>query len=127
MPPIDNVFDIYNETFNKDKPTVDQIVEEIKAELEIKIGEEVNQFAYHLVPIIGEMPQLQQNRIVDRVMCILRDAGIRVQLRGSNLDDSDFNDINFFYPYFNGINTKYEYLHITWYSRNGQEYMKSYV
>lgn len=127
MANINDSFDIYNTNLLKDKPTVDLIVEAIKVELEAKMLEEVNHFAYHLVPVIGALPQIQQNRIVDSVIYILRKAGIRVQLNGSNLDDPNYNAINYYYPHFNGVNTAYEYLYIIYFNRNSTEYMKTYV
>lgn len=124
---INNSVDIYNSTFNKDKPTVDEIIAAVKVELETNIENETQQFAFHLVPFIGEMEILQQNRIVDRVICILRDAGIRCSLRRNDIGDSDTQNGDYFFPYFNYASQAYDYLHITWFSRKSQEYMKTYV
>lgn len=127
MADINNIYELYNQTLNDDKPLVDLIVESVKIELTVKVGESINEFFYHLAPHFEDLSIIQANRITDQVIALLRDAGIRCQLRGTPLMDVEDPGYQFFHPYFNGLNTKPEYLFIIWHIREAREFMKSYV
>ena len=122
---IDNVYDLYNATLAADKPTVDAIVAAIKVELEAKIGEEENVFDFELTPHFDGIADGAVNRITDMVIRILRNAGIRAMIMVSPTNtDTGLAIIS---PYFNNFGTPYTHLRITWYTRNAQEFMKTYV
>ena len=121
--PVNNSYDIYNATLNADKPTVDVIIEAIINELNINIQNNISTFEFDIAPYTLDMTIVQINRIMDRVIAILRDKGIKVRL--------NITPTSVIYPnyngYFNSMSSSYTLLTISWYTRNSQEFMKTYV
>ena len=128
MAGINNSYDIYNNTFSTDAPIVNSIVSDILTQLEINVAANVQQFDYSLATYLpNTVPLPQSNRIIDRVLCILRDAGIRAYVNNTPSNPGPDNDTfqPGFTPWFNN-NVPYNNIHVTWFSRNTQEYMKTY-
>lgn len=125
---IDNSFDIYNATFNADKDIVESIVSAIKEQLETAIAEGTSTFDFETSSYTEDLPAVQRNRINDRVICILRDGGIRARMKGtpSLLTPDPSTSYPQYTPYFNNLMNDLTLMTITWYSRNDQEYMKTY-
>ena len=127
--PIQNSYDIYNSTFNTDKSTVDIIVNEILTLLETNIAAEINSFDYSLLTHLPiETPLLKSNRIIDRVLCILRDKGIRATVKNNPLSPTPDSSLStpYYTPWFNGL-AYYNTITIKWFSRNSSEFMKNYI
>lgn len=125
---ITNVFDIYNATLAADKPTVDAIVAAILVQLEESIAANISVFDFDLIPYFVDMEGVKQNRIIDRVIATLRNAGIHVQVKSAPLTVQDPTlDYPYYSQYFNNISTSLNMLTIKWYTRNSQEFMKTYV
>lgn len=124
---ITNSNDIYNATRAQDQSVIDQIVAGVLAEIEIKIADNVNKFVYEVANFMTGLEQTQKNRIIDSVICILREKGIRASVNITPNVVQEPAVINpFATAYFNNLNTEVTSLTIKWWTRNAQEYMKTY-
>lgn len=128
--PINNSYDIYNATLEQDKTIVELIIADIKEQLQINITNNINKFDYDTEPTIGNLPLTQQNRIIDRILYHLRSAGIRVKIKSMVIPSQENSaipeEIQITNPSFPFIGSEQYILTITWYTRNNQEYMKTY-
>lgn len=115
--PFENIYDLYNDTLDADKPLVDQVITEIKSEIETKTLENLEySFDFDLrafeyldeddEPITPENKQLI--RIRDQVQFILRAIGIRCSIPRITSEEGDI------------------ILSIKWFIRNDREFMKTY-
>ena len=124
---INNSYDIYNATLNADNATVDAIVSAILTQLETCVANTIPTFDFDLTGYYSQFPMIQQNRINDRVICILRDKGIRARIKVAPLSNPDPSlNYPFYSVWFNNISSALSIITITWYSRNAQEYQKTY-
>ena len=123
---INNVYDIYNSTFDSDNVIVQVIMADIMSTLATNITNNISVFDYDLSPNTGTLPMIQQNRIVDRILCILRSQGIRARIKATSIPNPDTDTPPYSTPYFNNLSTNLSLITITWYTRNAQEFMKTY-
>ena len=128
MPPIQNTYDLYNQTFTVDKPIADAVIAEIYDLLATNIAANINTFDYLLTPLLGSLPMLQSNRIVDRVLCVLRDGGLRCKVKNVGVGPGPDTNLStpYYSPWFNNVTAMLDTITITWFSRSSQEYLKTY-
>lgn len=111
--------DLYNQTLLLDKSYVDACIAEIKAEIFRRVTSVLEPFFdYDSEPIIGALEPIQQYRIKDQITLQLRSVGIRVSI-GPNYV------ANIIYPSI-PIETSFK-IGISWFIRDAQEFMKTYV
>lgn len=125
--PINNVYDIYNSTFDTDNVIVKPIITDIMSVLNTNIGNNISTFDYDLSSAIGTLVMVQQNRIVDRILTTLRGNGIKVTIKPSLPPNPDTDTSPYTNPSFNNLTTNATVLTITWYNRTAQEFMKTYI
>lgn len=123
MPPINNSYDLYNTTLAADQPFVDAAFTLVKSELETNVTNEVMEFDVDLAEVIDALEISQKNRVLDRVIFECRNNGIRCWVKGVAMDT---NDPTFSRPNFNDLNNISNILRVEWYSRNSQEYLKTF-
>ena len=120
-------YDIYNLTLAADKPFVDSIVNAVYVQLEQNINNGINKFNFSLINYLYGLSLDQHNRIIDRVLCLLRNSGISVRISVTPLTPQDMSDFNPFYtPFFNNLNNRLNLLSISNFTRLSSEYLKTY-
>lgn len=125
--PTNNAYDIYNAFFTMDQPIVSSIVTAILDQLQVSVASNLSTFDFSLIPFTGTLPLLQQNRVNERVLCILRAAGIRCQMKVTPLTPQDpVCDTPYSGAWFNGLYSGFNLITITFYSRNVSEYLRTF-
>lgn len=130
MSNIKNTYDIYNQTFSIDQPIVNNILNEIYDQLAANILINVQSFDYSLTTFITpEMTMIQSNRIIDRVLCVLRDGGLRAIVKNNPLYPGPDTNLStpYYSPWFNNVTAQLNIISISWFSRNSQEYKKTWM
>ena len=127
--PIQNIFDVYNNTFDLDSVIVNNIVSDLQALLATNIPLNIFKFDYSLLTWLPpETNILQANRVVDRVLCIMRDAGIRIIVKNIPVSPGPY-PCDFtpgFTPWYNNLG-QHNTLEINIHVRSSQEFMKTWV
>lgn len=144
---ITNTYDIYNQTLTSDQPLVTLIINDIYNILATSVTNSTigssgtagsagtsasftsaNTFDYNLIPVLGGVTQLQSNRVIDRVLTVLRNGGIRCIAKNGPVGPGPDTNLStpYYSPWFNNVTAQLTIITITWHSRSSQEYLKTY-
>ncbi len=145
--PITNTYDLYNLSLSSDQPLVTAIITDIYNILAISVVNSTlgsagsagtagssgnfvspNSFDYKLTNVLGGLSMLQSNRVVDRVLCILRAGGIRCTVKNVGVSPGPDTNLStpYYTPWFNNVTAMLDTITVTWFSRTSQEYLKTY-
>jgi hypothetical protein len=114
-----DINDLYAQTLLLDKQYVDACIADIKAEVFSRItNSDTPYFQYDSEPHLGALEPIQQYRVRDQVIVQLRNMGIRVSVSPLYVSAIIFPS----YP----VETSF-IMNISWFIRDAQEYMKTYV
>lgn len=146
--PLQNSYDLYNLTLTSDQPLVTCIINDIYNILATSVVNSTigssgsmgtagssgtfvtpNSFDYNLMTVLTGVTMAQSNRVIDRVLCILRDGGIRCIVKNNPLAPGPDTNLStpYYTPWFNNAYGSFNTITVTWFSRASQEYLKTYM
>lgn len=123
------IYDLYNSSLQADLPYVTAALDALKVVLQTNTDNNVVYFTFDLTPFYTpEMTQVQKNRIVDRILFEVRNAGISCRPVGIQITQENMDVISpqIYSPSFNGSNFDVQQLEINIRIRRDQEYMKTW-